>query len=212
VQKEKIMTLANILSFSRFFFGIAFLAVFIAVKRGDYDAVTNLVLQGVSILIFTIAIITDGLDGWVARRSNQVTNLGKHLDPLADSIFFIIVFSTFTVIGLMPWYFLVPVVLREGFMHLYLRPYFKRNNASLPANMYGKVKTFMQCTFSLILICGLMALEIASLIPVSTEIQGAMHSTVKIASFVFFSIIVFLSLYSLWTYLVRYVQFRKTGK
>ncbi len=82
------------------------LAVPVAVLlvRGEY---------GITLLVFGVAAITDGLDGFLAKRFNWTSELGKALDPLADKILLVTVFITLTYIGDVPLWITAPVVLRD---------------------------------------------------------------------------------------------------
>jgi len=184
--------------------GLVFLIVFIVISTIDKETVISFSLKLASFIIFIIAIITDGLDGYFARRNKEVTDFGKHFDPLADSIFFIIVFFTFVYIKLMPVYFFTILILREGFMHLFLRPYTKKKGSSLPASIFGKVKTVFQCVFSLIILFFLIVKSLLVLIGVDyNRIFLLKDSWIYGMSYLFFAIIVFLSLFSLATYLIN---------
>ena len=52
-----------------------------------------------SALIFAVAALTDGIDGYLARKNNQVTDLGKFLDPIADKLLTHTAFIMLTAIG-----------------------------------------------------------------------------------------------------------------
>jgi cardiolipin synthase (CMP-forming) len=56
---------------------------------------------------------TDWIDGYVARRFNQVTKLGQLLDPLSDRLFIITVAIALVVAGLLPWPIVAAIVLRD---------------------------------------------------------------------------------------------------
>jgi cardiolipin synthase len=58
--------------------------------------------------------ITDFLDGWIARHFNQVSNIGKVLDPVADRLLFILGVGGIVVDGAVPTWFAVAVLVREG--------------------------------------------------------------------------------------------------
>lgn len=165
------------------------------------SAAGRIMFYSAAFFVFIVAIITDFLDGFVARKLNIVTDLGKHLDPQADSLFFIIVFCTFFAEGLMSWYFLAIVVFREGFMHLFLRPFYKKNGKSLPANIFGKTKTFCQCIFSLVILAMIILIECAVFGPFAYFAK--IEAILPVSSYVLFALIAALSLFSLGTYLVK---------
>ena len=73
-QLNRVVTLANLLSILR-----AFLALPIV-----YSLARDRIVVAVSLVLF--AVVTDWLDGYFARRAHEVTDLGKFLDPIADSI------------------------------------------------------------------------------------------------------------------------------
>lgn len=58
--------------------------------------------------------ITDFLDGWIARHFDQVSNLGKILDPVADRLLFILGVGGIVIDGSVPTWFAVAVLVREG--------------------------------------------------------------------------------------------------
>ena len=206
MKKTDIFNIPNFLSFLRIPLGFVFLILFLIVQKGTFTPKFNLTLNIISFFVFIFAIITDALDGYLARKMNIVTDIGKHLDPLADCLFFIIVFSTFTITGFMHPVLLILILLRESFMHLFLHPFAKKKGKALPASIFGKIKTFCQCIFSLIILflfilkdfLSLKALDIATL-----------ESIILILAPILFSIIVFLSLASLIIYLVNMPQFLK---
>ncbi len=71
---SRVITLANLLSILR-----AFLSLPIV-----YSLARDRIVVAVSLVLF--AVVTDWLDGYFARRAHEVTDLGKFLDPIADSI------------------------------------------------------------------------------------------------------------------------------
>ncbi|HEX5692714.1 MAG TPA: CDP-alcohol phosphatidyltransferase family protein, partial [Roseiflexaceae bacterium] len=66
-----------------------------------------------TLFVFGIAAITDGLDGFLAKRFNWTSELGKALDPLADKILLVTAFVALTFIGDVPLWLTAPVVLRD---------------------------------------------------------------------------------------------------
>lgn len=73
----------NLVTFSRIILVIVFLALY--AKAGAWG-VGNVTMRWVAAVIFIIAACTDKLDGWMARKYNQVTELGKLMDPIADKL------------------------------------------------------------------------------------------------------------------------------
>src|SRR5437016_14232167 len=72
---RSVLTLPNILSLSRIFLIPVFFALIVAQGSGE-----------AGLLLFGVVAATDWLDGWIARRTGTVTELGKLLDPLADRL------------------------------------------------------------------------------------------------------------------------------
>lgn len=94
-------------------------------------------------MIFMIAGISDVLDGYIARKYNLISEFGSALDPFADKLMSFTVLVTFTIVGLIPVWILVPMLIKEvimitGGLILYL----KHGKAVIPSNMFGKVATF----------------------------------------------------------------------
>ena len=63
--------------------------------------------------LFIVAIATDGVDGWIARRYEIVTDLGKLLDPIADKILTGFAFIGLSILGELPWWITIVVLARE---------------------------------------------------------------------------------------------------
>ena len=70
-------------------------------------------MQIVSCVVFAVASLSDILDGQIARRCNQVTDLGKFLDPLADKVLVIAAMAMFCEWGIYPAWALMIVLARE---------------------------------------------------------------------------------------------------
>ena len=67
----------------------------------------------VSLVIFAVASLTDGVDGYIARHYNQVSNFGKFVDPLADKLLVTAAMLIFVEWGRMPSWALMVVLARE---------------------------------------------------------------------------------------------------
>lgn len=66
-----------------------------------------------AILVFALASITDKLDGYVARKYNQITNLGKIMDPLADKLLVLSAFTLFVADGRISSIAFIIIIARE---------------------------------------------------------------------------------------------------
>jgi cardiolipin synthase len=75
-----------------------------ALWRGDYWP---------ALVLVAVCAISDGLDGWLAKRFNWTSHLGKILDPLADKMLLVALFLTATWINLIPWWLTAVVVGRD---------------------------------------------------------------------------------------------------
>lgn len=94
----------------------------------------------IALAVFAIASLTDFVDGEVARRCNQVSNLGKFLDPLADKVLVIAAMAMFCEWGIFPAWALMIVLTRE-FAVTGLRLIAAGKGRVIAAGWSGKVKT-----------------------------------------------------------------------
>lgn len=119
------------------------------------------------IIILGICEFSDLFDGFVARKKNQVTDLGKVLDPMADSIARITVFFTFTqgIINL-PLILVLVFIYREFIVNT-LRTLCALKGFALAARPSGKIKAILQA-ISMFFILILMILYNSSIITVGT--------------------------------------------
>lgn len=107
-----------------------------------------LVLEGVfykylSLLIFTLAVLSDWYDGYIARKSGKVTPTGKYLDPLADKLLITTAFGLFTFIGYVKLWMFVTMGLRDLVVTA-LRSYAISTGKPFHTNTLAKWKTFSQ--------------------------------------------------------------------
>lgn len=95
-------------------------------------------------LIFIIASITDKLDGYLARKNNQVTNFGKFLDPIADKILVVAAMVMFVEMGRLPAWIPIIVIFREFTVSGYRLIAVQNKGTVIAANIWGKLKTVTQ--------------------------------------------------------------------
>ena len=108
----------------------------------------------VSLVIFIVAAITDYLDGYFARKHNQVTALGRILDPVVDKVlvcggFIFLAGPAFCTVdgvnitGLREW--MVVVIFGRELLVTGLRGFSEARGISFAASLHGKLKMWMQC-------------------------------------------------------------------
>lgn len=106
-------------------------------------------------IVFAVAILTDLLDGWIARRWNLITDFGKLWDPFADKALTGAAFISLSILGELPWFFTVLILLREWGI-TWLRAAMAKH-VVMPAKGGGKLKTVLQ---SVALILFLLSLPV----------------------------------------------------
>jgi len=96
-----------------------------------------------AVVIFVLGAVTDGLDGYLARKNNQVTILGKFMDPLADKILVSAALITLVEMGRLSGWIAVVIISRE-FAVTGLRAIAAAEGVVLSASSLGKIKTVTQ--------------------------------------------------------------------
>ncbi len=99
-------------------------------------------------LAFIVASFSDWADGYIARRENMVTSLGKFLDPLADKVLICSVLIMMSGLGWVPIWVSIVIVCRE-LVITGLRAIAMDEGIVLAADNYGKAKTLLQ-SFALV--------------------------------------------------------------
>jgi len=104
-----------------------------------------------ALAVFILAALTDKYDGYYARKYDLITTLGKILDPLADKLLIIGVFTAFVQIGVLSTWPLLIIVARELAV-TGLRVVAADQGSVIPANIWGKTKTTIQMITAIALI------------------------------------------------------------
>ena len=94
--------------------------------------------------IFIIASITDKLDGYLARKNNQITTFGKFLDPIADKILVLAAMIILVEIGKLPAWIPIIVIFREFIVSGYRLLASQKGGEVIAASFWGKLKTVTQ--------------------------------------------------------------------
>ncbi len=123
-------------------FRILLIPVFMVFLLG-LDVIPSNVSAALAVGIFSIAALTDTLDGYFARSRNAVTILGQFLDPLADKLLIsAALISLVSLDRISAW--LAMVIIAREFAVSGLRLVAAAENVVIPASPLGKVKTFSQ--------------------------------------------------------------------
>ncbi len=152
---------------------------------GNFAAISVIII--IPMLLF--AEFTDYLDGYYARKNNEVSDFGKFFDPFADVILHLTAFFCYTASGYMPMWCLLLIVLREISIQ-FVRLMAQREGLIMGAAMGGKIKTVLYIVtgmFSLA-IESLLRLGLENLVPISTllSVNLVMYVVCVIASFASF--------------------------
>jgi cardiolipin synthase len=128
--KGEVLNIPNFLSFLR----IALVPVFLwfLLEEMFVSAITVLAIAG----------LTDFLDGYLARKLNQTTKLGKMLDPVADRLYIFATLLALSATGYVPWWLSGLVILRDVLMLISLPVLASVGHRSLPVHYLGKASTF----------------------------------------------------------------------
>ena len=107
----------------------------------------------VALIVFLVAAGTDWLDGYLARRLNQVTDLGKFLDPLVDKLLVLAPLLALVEMGQVPAWGVFLILARElAIAGWRVNPTLQVGSAIAGANLWGKLKTVVQmATIALLL-------------------------------------------------------------
>lgn len=150
ISQSRRVNIPNAITVSRLFLTAGFI-IFVA-WESTWGYLTALIL-------FIIAAISDFVDGWLARKMNLVTPLGKLLDPLADKILVCSAFVFLTAKGLCPVWVTALIIGRE-FLVTGLRQIAIEAGQVLAADNLGKWKTTFQLTY---LISGMIWLTLETM-------------------------------------------------
>lgn len=151
----------------------------------------------IAALLYVLAAATDFLDGWVARRKNLVTVIGKFLDPLADKLIAISALVMLVHLGRVTAWVVIVLMARE-FAVTGLRTIAMSEGIVIAAGQEGKYKTALQ----LVAICFLL-LHYAY--PIDFLVRTAVVDANRVGTVLLY-ISVFFSVWSAWKYFAGFVD------
>ncbi|GAA1696517.1 CDP-diacylglycerol--glycerol-3-phosphate 3-phosphatidyltransferase [Microbacterium sediminicola] len=152
--------LPNAITIVRILFAPVFLWMLLADGGADGP------LRWWAAVLFIVAIATDGVDGYLARKYEIVTDLGKLLDPIADKVLTGFAFIGLSILGELPWWVTIIVLIREIGITIYR--FIVVSDHVLAAAWMGKLKTVAQSVA-----LSLALLPFASLVPDGSIWAGA---------------------------------------
>jgi CDP-diacylglycerol--glycerol-3-phosphate 3-phosphatidyltransferase len=148
-------------------------------------------------LIFLLSSGTDFVDGWLARRMNLVTVIGKFLDPLADKLIVMSALVMLVHLGRVEAWVVILVMARE-FMITGLRTIAMSEGVVIPAGQEGKYKTALQ-------LCAIVFLLLHYRYPVDFVFATYDVDANRVGTVLLYISVVF-SLWSAWVYLRDFLR------
>ena len=191
------MTLPNKITVFRIVLApLFFISYFLPEWMGSYKGLSAVLI----LVIFAGIEISDFLDGYIARKYNMVSDLGKVLDPFADVLSRITYFLCFTFSGLMPlWIFLIIIYRELGIT--FLRMMMMGRGVVVAASVWGKLKAV---TYAISGILGVILVGLKRL-----DLLGSFESSLGIILTIVFYLAVFASVVS---FLIYLKAFRGAGE
>ena len=143
MQNNKIVNIPNILAFIRLLLAPVMFMLLVNQDATIFEGIDPSWLNYAAAFIFVLASATDFFDGYIARTFNQITTMGKILDPLADKMLTLAGFLGLMMIDLAsPWAVFL-IITRELFI-TGLRVSAVAEGIDIAASWMGKVKTVVQ--------------------------------------------------------------------
>lgn len=99
-------------------------------------------LRWVAAVLFVVTILTDSLDGYLARGRNLVTDVGKLLDPIADKALTGLALIGLSILGEVWWWVTIVILVREIAVTVFR--FVVASTVIIPASRGGKIKTWAQ--------------------------------------------------------------------
>jgi cardiolipin synthase len=129
VDHDRVFTVPNVLTVLRFM-GVP-LFIWLVLAQKEY---------GFAVLVLAVMAGTDWVDGYVARRFDQASKLGRVMDPLADRLALISVAVTLVIAGVVHWLYLAALVVPDAVL-LVLTLFYFHGHPDLPVSRIGKIRT-----------------------------------------------------------------------
>ena len=129
VHRDSVFTVPNVLTVVRFLGVPLFIWLVLSEHKYGYGA-----------LVLAVMASTDWVDGYIARRFNQMSNLGRVMDPIADRLSLIAVAVTLVIAGVVEWWYLAALLVPDAVL-LALSVFYFHGHPDLPVSRIGKIRT-----------------------------------------------------------------------
>ena len=137
---------------------------------------------GAALVVFVIAGITDGLDGWIAKRFDAVTRLGSILDPLADKMLIVSTYVMLALAGDIPFWLLLLIGFRDlGIIGGVLVLQWVHGEVHMQPSLVSKLNTFLQ--ISLVVLIMVERVELLALAPLTDAVLWLVVVTTLASAF-----------------------------
>ena len=180
--------LPNIITAFRLFLSFVFLSLFLQ-ETTYYLA---------ALIIFSVAAITDAIDGWLARKFNIISKFGEHFDPLADKFLTIFAFVAFALRGIVEWWCVAIIIFRDILTTFIRYKSFTVNK--IPTSKSAKLKTLVQLVF----ISFILLLQ-----AISEYHSKDIINEILFSPFIYF-VMIGITLLTVWTMIEYVIQLSKT--
>lgn len=132
--ERRIFTIPNLLSLLRIVL-VVFFEVYYFTDR-----------KSLAFAVLIVSCLTDTVDGWIARRFHQISELGKVLDPVADKLFTVSTLLTLCIGGTLKWWYVAALFFKEALMLVGGAVFIGSTGRVIAARWYGKVTTVVVFT------------------------------------------------------------------
>jgi cardiolipin synthase len=149
VDRDLVFTIPNFLTVLRFM-GVP-LFIWLVLSRQEY---------GLAVLVLAVMGGTDWVDGYVARRFNQTSKLGRVLDPIADRLALIAVAVTLVIAEVVHWWYLAALLVPDAVL-LTMSLFYFHGHPDLPVSMVGKARTGLLLLGTPLLVLSKLAIPFA---------------------------------------------------
>ncbi|GAB4316990.1 MAG: CDP-diacylglycerol--glycerol-3-phosphate 3-phosphatidyltransferase [Candidatus Sumerlaeia bacterium] len=197
------MNVPNKLTLSRIIV-LPFFVILLLFERIGGDGWIIVFTRFLALVLYIGAMVTDIIDGRIARRDNLVTNFGKLFDPLADKLMNCSALVALVELRLIPGWIVIVILARE-FIVTGLRSLALMQQRVIAADRWGKNKTSAQVTVIIYGICYLLIRDLLQLqvFPIGERVQAIALTWLLYIYYVTLAVCVAVTVYSGWNYLAN---------